>query len=132
MIHQKPAARFGILGEQTPRTRRRYNVIAKGFESQQQTLMAHAMRISGLEEELARLKRSKKRKSIPNPNKRFMTLGEALASGEANTEMESEKKHAVVNYGPSGESGSESEAGSVTNDGDGRGQNTIFKPQAVM
>ncbi|OAQ57412.1 transposase [Pochonia chlamydosporia 170] len=97
----------------TPKTRRRYNVIAKGFESQQQTLIAHAMRIAGLEEELVRLKRGKKRRSIPNPNKVFMTLGEALASGEAITEKESEKKHAVVNYGPSGESGSESAAGSV-------------------
>ena len=39
----------------TSKTRRRYNVIAKGFEAQQQTLAAHAMRIAGLEEELARV-----------------------------------------------------------------------------
>jgi len=30
-----------------------------------------------------RLKRGKKRKAIPNPNRRFMTLSEALAAGEA-------------------------------------------------
>jgi hypothetical protein len=99
--------------KKTPKTRRRYNVIAKGFETQQQTLMAHAMRIAGMEEELARLKRGRKRKAIPNPNKRFMTLSEALASVEANPEKGSEKKHVVVNHSSSGESGQESEAASV-------------------
>ncbi|RKK67703.1 hypothetical protein BFJ71_g17832, partial [Fusarium oxysporum] len=39
----------------TPKTRRRYNVIAKGFEAQQQTVAAHTQRIASLEEELARL-----------------------------------------------------------------------------
>ncbi|OBS17237.1 hypothetical protein FPOA_12264 [Fusarium poae] len=63
----------------TPKTRRRYNVIAKGFEAHQQTVAAHTQRIASLEEELARLKRGKKRKAVPNPNKRFMTLGETLA-----------------------------------------------------
>ncbi|KAG6979492.1 hypothetical protein FocnCong_v010415 [Fusarium oxysporum f. sp. conglutinans] len=67
----------------TPKTRRRYNVIAKGFEAQQQTVAAHTLRIASLEEELARLKRGKKRKAVPNPNKRFMTLGETLAGAEA-------------------------------------------------
>ena len=32
---------------------------------------------------MARLKRGKKRKAIPNPNRQFMTLSEALVSGEA-------------------------------------------------
>ena len=32
---------------------------------------------------MARLKRGKKRKAIPNLNRRFMTLSEALVSGEA-------------------------------------------------
>jgi hypothetical protein len=32
---------------------------------------------------VACLKRGKKRKAIPNPNRRFMTLSEALAAGEA-------------------------------------------------
>jgi hypothetical protein len=61
------------------KTRRRYNMIAKGFEAQQQTVAAHTQRIASLEEELARLKRGKKRKTVPNPNERFMTLGETLA-----------------------------------------------------
>jgi hypothetical protein len=64
----------------TPKTRRRYNVIAKGFEAQQQTVAAHTQRIASLEEEVARLKRGKKRKAVPNPNRRFMTLGETLAA----------------------------------------------------
>ena len=36
---------------------------------------------------MARLKRGKKRKAIPNPNRRFMTLSEALAAGEAIPEV---------------------------------------------
>jgi hypothetical protein len=67
----------------TPKTRRRYSVIAKGFEAQQQTVVAHTLRIASLEEELARLKRGKKRKAVPNPNKRFMTLGDTLAGKES-------------------------------------------------
>jgi hypothetical protein len=31
---------------------------------------------------VARLKRGKKRKAIPNPNRRFVALSEALAAGE--------------------------------------------------
>ncbi|KAJ0128034.1 hypothetical protein HZ326_28864 [Fusarium oxysporum f. sp. albedinis] len=67
----------------TPKTWRRYSVIAKGFEAQQQTVAAHTLRIASLEEELARLKRGKKRKAVPNPNKRFMALGETLAGKES-------------------------------------------------
>lgn len=66
----------------TPTTRRRYRIIAKGFEAQEQVLVAHTTRITSLEEEVARLKRGKKRKALPNPNKRFMALGELLAAGE--------------------------------------------------
>ena len=62
-------------------------MIAKGFETQEQTLVVHAIRIASLEEEVARLKRGRKRKAIPNPNKRFMTLSEALAAGEAIPEV---------------------------------------------
>jgi hypothetical protein len=58
-------------------------VIAKGFAVQEQALAEHNVRIAGLEEEVARLKRGKKRKAIPNPNRRFITLSEALVSGEA-------------------------------------------------
>ncbi|RKL09127.1 hypothetical protein BFJ70_g16700 [Fusarium oxysporum] len=66
-----------------PKTRRRNSVIDKGFGAQQQTVAAHTLRFSSLEEELVRLKRGKKRKEVPNPNKRFMTLGGTLAGGEA-------------------------------------------------
>ena len=67
----------------TPRKRRRYGKIAKAFAAHEQTLATHSMRIASLEEQLDRLKRGKKRKAIPNPNRRFMTLGEALAAKEA-------------------------------------------------
>ncbi|KAJ3453412.1 hypothetical protein MRS44_017659 [Fusarium solani] len=39
-------------------------------------------RIAGLEEQIARLRRGKKRKAVANPNRRFMVLSEALASRE--------------------------------------------------
>jgi hypothetical protein len=67
----------------TPTTRRRYAVIAKGFEAQQQELAAHTTKIAALEEEIARLKRGKKRKAIPNPNRRFIALCEALVGDKA-------------------------------------------------
>jgi hypothetical protein len=40
-------------------------------------------RITGLEEQIAQVRRGKKRKAVPNPNRRFMALAEALATGEA-------------------------------------------------
>ncbi|RKK68364.1 hypothetical protein BFJ68_g18502, partial [Fusarium oxysporum] len=40
-------------------------------------------RITGLEEQMAQLRRGKKRKAVPNPNRRFMALAESLATGEA-------------------------------------------------
>ncbi|KAJ3453537.1 hypothetical protein MRS44_017784 [Fusarium solani] len=97
----------------TPKTRRRYNVIAKGFEAQQQTVAAHTLRIASLEEELARLKRGKKRKAVPNPNKRFMTLGETLSGGEAIIEEETQNMAVGLESVCSSEQESESEAGSV-------------------
>ncbi|KAM5527731.1 transposase [Fusarium oxysporum f. sp. phaseoli] len=97
----------------TPKTRRRYNVIAKGFAAQQQTVAAHTQRIASLEEELARLKRGKKRKAVPNPNRRFMTLGETLAVGEAIPEGETQNESVVVESVCSDERESESEASSV-------------------
>ncbi|RKK74586.1 hypothetical protein BFJ71_g17003 [Fusarium oxysporum] len=97
----------------TPKTRRRYSVIAKGFEAQQQTVAAHTLRIASLEEELARLKRGKKRKAVPNPNKRFMTLGETLAGKESIPEGATQNMPVVVESVCSSEQESESEAGSV-------------------
>ncbi|KAJ0129727.1 Uncharacterized protein HZ326_27165 [Fusarium oxysporum f. sp. albedinis] len=35
-----------------------------------------------MEEEIGRLSRGKKRKVIPNPNKKFMTIADALVAGE--------------------------------------------------
>jgi hypothetical protein len=40
-------------------------------------------RISGLEEQMAQLRRGKKRKAVLNPNRRFIALAEAPATGEA-------------------------------------------------
>jgi hypothetical protein len=40
-------------------------------------------RITDLEEQMAQVRRGKKRKAVPNPNRRFMDLAEALAAGEA-------------------------------------------------
>ncbi|KAJ0130848.1 Uncharacterized protein HZ326_26052 [Fusarium oxysporum f. sp. albedinis] len=97
----------------TPKTRRRYNVIAKGFEAHQQTVAAHTQRIASLEEELARLKRGKKRKAVPNPNRRFMTLGETLAGKESITEGATRHTPVGVEFISSSEQESESEAGSV-------------------
>ncbi|KAJ3454743.1 hypothetical protein MRS44_013343 [Fusarium solani] len=71
----------------SPGCRKRYSVIARGFEAQEQAIAAHAGRITSLEEEVARLKRGKKRRAIPNPNRRFMTLGEALIQDKAIPEV---------------------------------------------
>ncbi|RYC76988.1 hypothetical protein BFJ63_vAg20011 [Fusarium oxysporum f. sp. narcissi] len=40
-------------------------------------------RITGLEEQMAQVRRGKKRKAVPNPNRRFMALAETLTAGEA-------------------------------------------------
>jgi hypothetical protein len=88
-------------------------VIAKGFEVQQQTVSAHTLRIASLEEELARLKKGKKRKAVPSSNKRFMTLGEIQAGGEAILGVETQNMPVRVESVCSSEQESESEAGSV-------------------
>jgi hypothetical protein len=57
----KTSRQIRDLGKnKTPSTRRRYAVIARGFETQEQALAEHATRIATLEEEVARLKRGKK------------------------------------------------------------------------
>ena len=80
----------------TPRTRRRYGKIAKAFEAHEQISVTRAMRIASLEEQLDRLKRGKKRKAIPNPNRRFMTLVEALTTNEAITKPRDESGYEIV------------------------------------
>ena len=70
------------------------------------------MTIASLEEELAHLKRAKKRKAISNSNKHFKALSEALASGEAIPEKGSENTPVAVECGCSEELESESETAS--------------------
>ena len=97
----------------TPSTRRRFAVIAKGFEAQEQTLAEHSTRIAKLEEEVARLQRGKKRKAIPNPNRRFMTLSETLAAKEAIPQIRSQEILVVGNSDIEEEEVSEVETASV-------------------
>jgi predicted acetyltransferase len=39
-------------------------------------------RITGLEEQMAQVQQGKKRKTVPNPNRRLMAVAEALTAGE--------------------------------------------------
>jgi hypothetical protein len=73
----------------------------------------YTLRIASLEEELARLKRGKKRKAVPNPNKCLMTLGEILAGKESIPEGATRNMPVVVESVCLSEQESESEAGSV-------------------
>ncbi|KAJ4176326.1 hypothetical protein NW759_17773 [Fusarium solani] len=66
----------------SPSTRRRYSVISKGFEAQESKIASLSARVASLEEEVGRLSRGKKRRAIPNPNRKFMTLAEALVAGD--------------------------------------------------
>jgi hypothetical protein len=54
------------------------------------------MKIASLEEQLDRLNRWKKRKAVPNPNRRFITHSEALEARRANTEHGGEPGHGSV------------------------------------
>ncbi|KAM5527306.1 transposase [Fusarium oxysporum f. sp. phaseoli] len=64
-------------------TRRKYSKISKGLEVLEIKVAVQNARIAGLEEQMAQVRRGRKRKAVPNPNRRFMTLTEALATGEA-------------------------------------------------
>ncbi|KAF4334743.1 hypothetical protein FBEOM_11425 [Fusarium beomiforme] len=64
-------------------TRRKYSKIAKGLEALEMKVAVQNARITGLEEQMAQVRRGKKRKAVPNPNRRFMALSETLAAGEA-------------------------------------------------
>ncbi|TVY62580.1 hypothetical protein Focb16_v004156 [Fusarium oxysporum f. sp. cubense] len=70
----------------SPSTRRRYSVISRGFEAQESKIVSLSSRVASLEEEVGRLSRGKKRKAIPNPNRKFMTLAEALVVGNTISE----------------------------------------------
>jgi hypothetical protein len=67
----------------SPTIRRRYGVIAKGFAQLEFQLSTKDGKIAALKAEVARLTKTRKRKAIPNPNKRFMLLWNALANGES-------------------------------------------------
>lgn len=92
----------------TPTTRRRYAKIAKGWVTQEQTVAEHGGKIARLEEEVDRLKRGRKRRAIPNPNRRFIRLAKALAAGEIVPKIESPKKVVVVDC-DSSQAGTDSE-----------------------
>ncbi|RKK95538.1 hypothetical protein BFJ70_g17683, partial [Fusarium oxysporum] len=64
-------------------TRWKYSKIAKGLETLEMKVAVQNARITGLEEQMAQVQRGKKRKAVPNPNRRFMALAETLAAGEA-------------------------------------------------
>jgi hypothetical protein len=49
-------------------------------------LAAKNDRVAALEAEVVWLEKKRKRKAIPNPNKRFMLMGEAIAAGGPNVE----------------------------------------------
>jgi hypothetical protein len=100
----------------SPSTRRRYSVILKGFEAQESKIASLSSRVASLEEEVGRLSRGKKRKAIPNPNRKFMTLAEALVAGDTISELnqaaeETEAVEEVIEVGGVEEDeGSNSEA----------------------
>jgi hypothetical protein len=88
----------------SPSTRRRYSVISKGFEAQESKIVSLSSRVASLEEEVERLSRGKKRKAIPNPNRKFMTLAEALVAGDTISEpnqatVETEAVEDVIEVG---------------------------------
>ena len=86
----------------TPKTRRQYAIIARGFETQELKIASNTNRIARLEEGVDRLTRGKKRRAIPNPNKRFIQLGEILAKGEAISKATGSKRKYVEVVSESG------------------------------
>jgi hypothetical protein len=63
-------------------TRWKHSKITKGLEASEMKVDVQNERIAGLEEQMAQVRRGSKRKAVPNRNRRFMTLAEALATGE--------------------------------------------------
>ncbi|CZR49887.1 uncharacterized protein FPRO_16093 [Fusarium proliferatum ET1] len=64
-------------------TRRKYSKIAKGLEALEIKVAVQNAPIAGLEEQMAQVRRGRKRKVVPNPNRRFIALSENLAAREA-------------------------------------------------
>jgi DDE superfamily endonuclease len=90
----------------SPRKRRRYSKIAKGFGALEATVAIQTARVTALEGEVAQLKKSRKRKAVPNPNRRFMEMGELLAGGEAIPDVIEVAQADVVDQGLSEAEGS--------------------------
>jgi hypothetical protein len=67
----------------SPTTRRRYGVIAKGFAQLEFQLSTKDTNIAASEAKVARLTKTRKRKAIPNPNKRSILIGDILANGKS-------------------------------------------------
>jgi hypothetical protein len=78
-----------------PPIRRRYSVLSKSFKAQESTIATLSFRVASLEEEVKRLNWGKKRRAIPNPNRKSMTLAEALVVGDTILE----RNHATVETG---------------------------------
>jgi hypothetical protein len=80
----------------SPTTRRYYNTIAKGYAQLEFELAAKHDRIAALEAEVTRLTKKRKRRAIPNLNKKFMLMAEALAAGDPDAENQDPIEHAIV------------------------------------
>ncbi|KAJ3454869.1 hypothetical protein MRS44_013469 [Fusarium solani] len=100
--------------DNTPKTSRHIRDL--GFEAQESKIASLSSRVASLEEEVGRLSRGKKRKAIPNPNRKFMTLAESLVTGDTISEPnemieETEGVEEVIEVGGVEEDeGSDSEA----------------------
>ncbi|RYP12900.1 hypothetical protein DL765_007116 [Monosporascus sp. GIB2] len=66
----------------SPRSRNALRNISKAFETKEAESAIMKRRVEELEARLEVLERPRKRRAIPNPNKRFTTISEALAKGE--------------------------------------------------
>jgi DDE superfamily endonuclease len=62
----------------SPTTRRQFGLVAKGFAAMEMENVLLKARIASLEEEVERKTRSRKRKALHNPTKRFETIGTAF------------------------------------------------------
>ena len=76
------------------------------------TIAEYKARIASLEEKVARLERGKKRRAIPNPNRRFITLADALASDKATLRVGDQEMFVVEDTDSEEEVGSEAETAS--------------------
>ena len=71
-----------IAKNEAPEFRRKIGKIANAFERKEEEIVLKDQTIAGLKARLEQLERGKKRKKIPNPNKRFMAIAEVLAGGQ--------------------------------------------------